>query len=211
MIKGIINRLNRERRQKEWRNRNRHNRTSISGLFHFDHVIVGKETYGVLNVVDFSGSEKFSRLVIGNYCSIANNVSFVLNGEHNLHTLSSFPFKVQTLRSQPFEAGSKGDIVIEDDVWIGNGCTILSGVVVGQGAVLASGALINKSVPPYAIVGGVPGKIIRYRFDEETIKKLLKFDFNKLSKNLIQENIDVLYSKICDEFFESDLYRKCLK
>lgn len=211
MIKRIINRFSRDKLKKEWRNRNRHNKTSISGSFHLDHVTVGKETYGVLNVVDFSDDERSACLVIGNFCSIADNVTFILNGEHNLYTLSSFPFRVQSLRHQSFEAGSKGDIVVGDDVWIGHGCTILSGVVVGQGAVLASGALINESVPPYAIVGGIPAKIIRYRFDEKTINRLLKFDFDKLTKPLIQENIDLLYSKICDDFFESDLYRNCLR
>jgi serine acetyltransferase len=94
------------------------------------------------------------------------------------------------------EAFSKGNIVIDDDVWIGYGVTILSGVHIGQGAVVAAGAVVTKDVPPYAIVGGVPAKIIKYRFSPEIIEELMKIDYSKLEEDDIKNHIDDLYSEI---------------
>ena len=93
------------------------------------------------------------------------------------------------------EAISKGDITI-DDVWIGFRATILSGVHIGQGAVVAAGAVVTKDVPPYAIIGGVPAKIIKYRFSPEVIEQLLKLDYSKLTDDMIWERIDDLYNSL---------------
>ena len=101
--------------------------------------------------------------MIGNYISIAQNVHFLLDVEHFANHISTYPFKVKLLHSQKSESFSKGDIIIDDDVWIGYGATILSGVRIGQGAVVATGAVVTSDVPPYAIVGGVPAKVIKYR------------------------------------------------
>lgn len=76
------------------------------------------------------------------------------------------------LQKVKHEATSKGDIVVKDDVWIGYGSIILSGVHIGQGAVIAAGSVVSHDVPPYAIVGGVPARLIKYRFSEEMTKKL---------------------------------------
>jgi serine acetyltransferase len=97
------------------------------------------------------------------------------------------------------EATSKGDIIIKDDVWIGANAIILSGVTIGQGALIGAGAVVTKDVPPYAIVGGNPAKVIKYRFSEKVIKKLLEFDFSKLDQNKIKTNIEALYKNITDE------------
>jgi serine acetyltransferase len=92
------------------------------------------------------------------------------------------------------EAVSKGDIVVGDDVWIGYGATILSGVHIGQGAVVAAGALVAKDVPPYAIVGGVPAKVIKYRFEPALIERLLEIDYSQLDDATIREHADDLYN-----------------
>jgi len=91
---------------------------------------------------------------------------------------------------------SQGDITVDDDLWIGFRSTIMSGVHIGQGAVVAAGAVVTKDVPPYAIVGGVPAKIIKYRFSPEVIEQLLKLDYSKLSDNMIRERIDDLYTSL---------------
>ena len=175
--------------KKAWRNRNSFNDTHAMNQFNFDNVSVGKYSYGELNIVDFGDSHKLS---IGNYVSIAQNVTFLLNGEHYVDQISSFPFKVKVMGQQA-EAFSKGNIIVDDDVWIGYGAIIMSGVHIFQGAVIAAGAVVTKDVPPYAIVGGVPAKVIKYRFLPEIIEKLMKIDYSKLDKEIVEENIDRLY------------------
>lgn len=91
---------------------------------------------------------------------------------------------------------TKGPIILEDDVWIATNALILSGVTIGQGAIVAAGAVVVKDVPPYAVVGGNPAKIIKYRFPEEIIKKLLKLDFSLLTSEYVKGNISILQAPI---------------
>ena len=81
-------------------------------------------------------------------------------------------------------------------MWIGYRATILSGVHIGQGAVIAAGAVVTKDVPPYAIVGGVPARVIKFRFGEEVLTRLGKLDYSKLSEIWIKEHIDELYETV---------------
>lgn len=121
-----------------------------------------------------------AKLHIGKYCSISENCSIIL-ADHNLNHTSTYPFRNISLAGvispQPvpdLHAVSKGDISIGNDVWIGRNTTILSGLSIGDGAVIGAGSVVTKDVPPYAIVVGNPSKIAKFRFDEETIEKLLK-------------------------------------
>lgn len=183
----------------KWRKKNRHNLTQAKTYFDIDAVTVGKFTYGMLNVLT-NGTN--AHLTIGDYCSIADNVTFALSAEHSMNTISTYPFKAKLISGEA-EAASKGDITVGDDVWIGNNSLIMSGVNIGQGAVVAAGAVVTKDVPPYAIVGGVPAKVIRYRFDEELIKELLKVDFGKLTVSMIKEHAEDLYKELkCTQQFD---------
>ena len=91
---------------------------------------------------------------------------------------------------------AKGDIIVDDDVWIGYGVTILSGVHIGQGAVIASGAVVSKDVEPYSVVGGVPARIIKYRFDKPVIDYLMTLDYNRLTKDIVEEHLNDFYKSI---------------
>ena len=106
---------------------------------------------------------------IGRYCSIANNVS-IGQGEHNLSHISTSSL----FYNDPYKELTSKECEIENDVWIGVGAIILRGVKVGTGSVVAANAVVTKSVPEYAIVAGVPAKIIRYRFKKNTINKIKK-------------------------------------
>ena len=181
--------------KRKWRISNYHNGTYPANLFNSDCVKVGKETYGELFVLSFNSENK---LTIGNYCSIASDVTFLLSADHHTGYISTYPFKVKII-GELTEGVSKGDIVVDDDVWIGYGATIMSGVHIGQGAIVAAGAVVTKDVPPYAIVGGVPAKVIRYRFEPEMIEELLKVDYSKLTKEMVEEHIDDLYTELKDK------------
>ena len=195
---GIRKKIKINRFIKEWKEKNRHNFTvpATEEVFDITRVHIGNGTYGCINAKTF-GTEK--ELYIGNYCSIAKNVVFLLSLEHPLNLLSTYPFKVQYLNKES-ETFSKGNIIIDDDVWIGYGATILSGVHIGQGAVIAAGAVVCNDVEPYSIVGGVPAKHIKFRFSDSTIKYLMTCDYGQLDKDLIHKHIDELYLPLnCDD------------
>lgn len=193
MINFILGKIKWRKYKKSWRTKNNRNSTEPICYFDINSVCVGNYTYGELYVLNYGNKEK---LKIGACCSIASGVVFVLNADHAIDRVSTFPYKAKVLLSDANEAVSKGDIVIDDDVWIGQNAIILSGVHIGQGAVIAAGAVVNKDVPPYAIVGGVPARIIKYRFEGMIRDYLLTLDFNALSDNMIYEHIDALYNSI---------------
>ena len=179
--------------RKKWRRLNRHNSTYIKDYCDITKITVGKKTYGVLNVSAFSPKDE--KLKIGSYCSIAPDVWFLLGGEHQLHSISTYPFKVMSFGYQ-CEAGSKGDIVVQDDVWIGTNAIICSGITIGQGAVIAAGSVVTKDVPSYAIVGGNPAKVIKYRFNEELRDRMSKVDVVPLFDSFTKEQLDTVYSDL---------------
>lgn len=119
------------------------------------------------------------KLRIGKFCSIACGAKFLFNSaNHTLRSLSTYPFPIfyeeWGLEGKDIRQAwdNKGDIVIGNDVWIGYQAVILAGVTVGDGAIIGSRAVVTRDVPPYTIVGGVPAKPIRKRFDEDTIARL---------------------------------------
>jgi acetyltransferase-like isoleucine patch superfamily enzyme len=160
-----------------WRQKNLHNETVIRNYFDFNKVSVGSATYGTLNIHQWGHPDE--RLSIGNYVSIADGVTFFLGGNHPYHGITTFPVKVKLL-GESTEAQTKGPITVGDDVWLGHNALILSGVDIAQGAVVAAGAVVTKDVPPYAIVGGNPARILKYRFTNFTIERLLKINFSKV-------------------------------
>ena len=121
------------------------------------------------------------KLIIGKFCSIACGAKFIFNSaNHKLSSISTYPFPIffeeWGLNVKDITAAwdNKGDIVIGNDVWIGYEAVILSGVSIGDGAVIGTRAVVTKDVPPYTIVGGVPAKPIRKRFQREIVDAMLK-------------------------------------
>ena len=129
------------------------------------------------------------RLVIGKFCSIACGAKFLFNSaNHALGSLSTYPFPIffeewgLPVEDIPRAWDNKGDIVIGNDVWIGYEAIILAGVSIGDGAVIGTRAVVTRDVPPYTIVGGVPAKPIRKRFDEAAVQRLLALKWHKFSE-----------------------------
>jgi acetyltransferase-like isoleucine patch superfamily enzyme len=135
---------------------------------------IGAWTYG--HPLCLYQSYGTATLKIGRYCSFAPDVKIFLAGEHRLDAVSTYPFDYMFADGKDIRRGSsaKGDVIIGNDVWLGDGALVLSGVRIGDGAVVAARAVVTKDVPPYAIVGGIPAKIIRMRFPPEIVTALLR-------------------------------------
>lgn len=160
----------------------------VVNQFKMDAVKVGKGTYGNLFVVTRDYQDV--QLIIGSYCSIAGGVKFLLSGNHQYGIISTYPYELLLLNNP--DAGiavAKGNIEVGDDVWIGENAIICSGVKIGQGAIVAAGAVVAKNVEPYAIVGGNPAKVIKYRFSENIRNKLSQMNVEQLFKQISEKEI----------------------
>ena len=142
---------------------------------------------------------------IGKYCSIATGVVFDCGLNHDMNAISTFPFnKIMHDRYGHIQKDNitKGDIIIGNDVWIGRDSTIMSGVKIGNGAIIGTKSLITHDVPAYAIVGGIPAKLIRYRFDDEYIKFLNNVKWWDWSIEELDPVVDLLMNGSLLEFKE---------
>lgn len=141
------------------------------------------------------------RLKIGKFCSVACGAKFLFtSGNHSLRSLSTYTFPIfyeqwgLDLKNIRDAWDNKGDIVIGNDVWIGYEAVILSGVTVGDGAVIGTRAVVTKDVPPYTIVGGVPARPIRRRFDPQTIARLEELRWWDWEEERIARNLSAIQS-----------------
>ncbi len=167
---------------------------------------IGDYTYGSPDgspLIVYSGES--SKLVIGKFCSIAHNVSIFLGGNHRPDWVSTYPFSVMFEESSHISGHpqTNGDVIIGNDVWIGFGSTIMSGVTIGNGAVIATQSVVTKDVPPYAIVAGTPAKVLKFRFDDESIQKLEQIKWWNWDISRIMKNIDKILSTDIKSFLRS--------
>ncbi len=163
-------------------------------------VEVGAFTYGIPYVGIYKKDEKIS---IGKFCSIAGGVRICAGGEHHHDWGTTYPFvtyfpEFSDIKEHPT---SKGDVFIGNDVWLGYGATILSGVTIGDGAVVGTNAVVTKDVPPYAIVAGNPARIVKYRFDHETIDKFMQMRWWDWDYEHIYAAIPLLQNEQIDNLF----------
>lgn len=165
---------------------------------------IGRYTYGSPKLIDHG-----EKLTIGRYCSIASGVTIILGGNHRTDWISTYPFNIiheefSHIKGHP---ASKGEIMIGNDVWIGANCLILSGVKIGHGAVIAAGSVIVNDVPSFAIVGGIPAKLIRMRFEEKVIEALLEIGWWNYEFEEIKTVIPLLQSNRVKEFINHDAFK----
>jgi chloramphenicol O-acetyltransferase type B len=156
---------------------------------------VGSHSYGGFRVLLFSGDS--ARVTIGKWCSTASDVEIMPGGNHRIDTVTSYPMRQYLVPDHMERVGepwSKGDVAIGNDVWIGQGAKILGGVTIGDGAVVAAWSVVTKSVPPYAVVAGVPARVVRQRFSEEIVERLLRIRWWDWDDAVVIERIDELTS-----------------
>ncbi len=168
--------------KQKWRKLNSHNLTIANSLFNPEQVKVGKKTYGELNIS--LGTNPKRTIKIGDYCSIAPDVCFIIN-PHNYKFFSTWGWQIYEYHERYYDWEKKTSIIIEDDVWIGKGATILGGAVLRQGCVIGANSVVSSEIPPYAIYAG--GRIIKYRFSEQICKKLLQIDYSKFDDGIIKK------------------------
>ena len=168
-------------------------------------IIVGDYTYydDFEDVANFEKNVKYlfdfnnDQLIIGKFCMIASDVTFIMNGANHLTTaVSSYPFSIfgngweGAMDGKKFP--SKGNIVVGNDVWIGYNATIMAGVTIGDGAIIATNATVSKDVAPYTIVGGNPATLIKQRFSDDHIELLLKIKWWNWSIDKITSKLHLL-------------------
>lgn len=174
-------------------------------------MVVGEYTYGQQNIKKiFINEFPNVNLIIGKFCSIASNVSIYYgHGYHDSKNISTYPFGYvhnNIFLSDKLNNGkTNGDIIIGNDVWIGDNVTIMSGCKIGDGSVLATNSHVVNNVPPYSIYGGNPAKLIKYRFDEDSIEKLILIKWWNWDVEKIKQNIHLLNNGNINKFIESHL------
>ncbi|MFE3259123.1 CatB-related O-acetyltransferase [Nocardia sp. NPDC059229] len=148
------------------------------------------------NVLYAFGPEK---LIIGKYCAIASNTRFIMAGaNHATSGVSTFPFTIfgGTWAEETMDIITsippKGDTVVGNDVWIGYNSLIMPGVHIGDGAIIATGAVVTSDVPPYTIVGGNPAQVVKQRFPDQDVARLLRAAWWNWPLELVTEHVRVI-------------------
>ena len=162
-------------------------------------VVYGRASYGIPTIREFAYDE--SKLLVGNYCSIGG--TYLLGGQHAIKHVTTYPLRINLgFEGAGYDGNPavRGDIVVGSDVWTGYGSWILSGVTIGHGAVVATGSVVTKDIPPYAIVGGIPAKVLRYRHTPEQIEALLEIAWWNWSEAEVYEAIPYLANEDIDAF-----------
>tara|TARA_R110002049_G_scaffold58360_1_gene158850 strand:- start:1209 stop:1754 length:546 start_codon:yes stop_codon:yes gene_type:complete len=162
-----------------------------------------------INIISWSDDYKVN---VGKYCSIGRECNFFLHANHRPDWVTTSSMLLgpvsKEIEDMHFRLGHptcKGDINIGNDVWIGAKATIMSGVTIHSGAVIASGAVVAKDVPPYAIVVGNPGKVIKYRFTEEQIQDLIEMKWWDWEDEKIRNNALNMWSNDIDGFINKNI------
>lgn len=186
----------------------------LKNIVNNPNIIVGDYTYydDFEDVNNFEKNVKYhfdfigDRLIIGKFCMIASDVVFIMNGANHLSSgVTAYPFAIfggdWADAMQDVTYPSKGDTIVGNDVWIGYNVTIMPGITIGDGAIIATNATVTKDVAPYTVVGGNPAQLIKKRFSDEQITKLLElqwwnWDIEKITQNLsslVKGDLDLLF------------------
>lgn len=179
----------------------------------FPLVIAGKDSYvvsaEVQSGVNFDINRGGHNLLIGKYSSLADKITFIIDIDHDYLSVSQGAISefrdIKSIR----KLKRKCQIIIQNDVWVGHGATIMGGVTIHNGSIIAAESVVTKDVPPYAIVGGNPARILKYRFNEVQIEKLLAISWWEWESKTIVKNKDYFLGNI-DNFINA-FYDKAIE
>lgn len=169
----------------------------IGDYTYFDDRRYGPEKFEEHNVLynyDFSKV----KLVIGKFCAIAAETRFLMTGDHKLDAISTYPFPIFQQGWEDafniYDLPVKGDIIVGNDVWLGYDSLIKNGVTIGNGAIIGTRAVVVKDVPAYSIVAGNPAKVVKMRFNDQTIERLQKISWWDWNIEKINQNLKLICS-----------------
>jgi len=180
----------------------------LKPLVKAENIEIGEFTY----YDDPEGPEKFvercvlhhypfvgDKLIIGRFCAIAEGTRFIMNGaNHAMSGFSTYPFNIfghcweEGFDVKTWEAENRGDTIVGNDVWIGMEAVILPGIKIGDGAIVAAKSVVTHDVPPYAVVAGNPARMVKMRFDENTVERLLKLAWWNWPQDRISRNLEAI-------------------
>lgn len=172
-----------------------------------EHIQIGAGTYASSPPL-LKLFHKNNKIEIGKYCSLADEVTIFAGGNHPINSITTHPLKLFFNLSDTEEwacdcQDGNETTLIGNDVWIGYGATILSGVTIGDGAIIGAKAVVASDIPPYAIAVGNPAKVIKYRFSHESIDKLLQIKWWNWEEEKIKKNAFLIASADINNFFLS--------
>lgn len=187
--------------------------------------MAGKGGFTSSGAFSYTHSGFGGNAVIGRYCSIAPS-SRLMGKEHPLDRVSTHPFTCREyydkwvsesfgveLNAQVFQRTDRGKLIVQHDAWVGGGVLLRPGVTVGYGAVVAAGSVVVKDVPPFAIVGGNPAKLIRYRFDDDTIQRIMNVAWWRFHvrdfAGLDMTDVHAFLDELCDRIEKGDVAEYC--
>lgn len=162
-------------------------------------VVYGRGSYGVPKIHQFPYDP--ARLIVGNYSSVGG--TYLLGGQHNVEHVTTYPLRIHLGLPGAGSDGMpvmRGDINVGSDVWTGYGSWIMSGLTIGDGAVVATGSVVTKDVPAYAIVGGTPARVIKYRHTEEQRAALLEIRWWDWPEAEIRQAVPYLANDDIEQF-----------
>ena len=185
------------------------------------HVVIGRHSYGISNKTVVLATAA-APVKVGSFCSVAEGVLIFGQADHPLQLASTYPFRTMLTRrfakpanpeNHNHDAVTKGRVEIGHDVWLGAGAIVLSGSKIGTGAVVGAGAVVAGIVPPYGIVVGNPARLIRKRFSNELIERLLQSQWWDLPDAEIFALDEAFYSPDTDQFLRlvAEAWARCNK
>jgi acetyltransferase-like isoleucine patch superfamily enzyme len=162
---------------------------------------IGGWTYGIPEVLSW---QEGTTLQIGKYCSISENVTILLGGEHRIDWVTTYPFTALFPEYKDYKGHprSKGNVIIGNDVWIARDVLILSGVNIGNGAVIGAGSIVTKDIADYSVASGNPARHIKWRFEQDKIAKLRTIAWWDWPHAKVLEALPFLLSTNIEKFIE---------